>query len=213
MPSLNQTRMKDELEFREIPPTDRAVLEKIGRLRVVAWSTEVPRMREEFPVWLDELDWNARHWVFMCDDEPVAAARLSVHCNLQDVPDCDACSVVFQEPPPSPIASMNRLVVAPTFRGKGLSKRLDCVRLQAAAEMGCKRVIVATSSGEHRVRQLVSLGFECIGKWQPPNDSPGPAGLIDAAMPGPLVVLIHCLRLNANGGGQDLNTLDARMTR
>jgi hypothetical protein len=41
------------------------------------------------------------------------------------VPDASIYEGVFSEPPPGPIASFNRLVVHPAYRGAGLSREFD----------------------------------------------------------------------------------------
>lgn len=71
----------------EIDPNDRPLLEKIGRLRVMAWSTVMPDAGERSPCWLDEFELTARHWCIFHDGEPVASGRMSVHQRIEDVPD------------------------------------------------------------------------------------------------------------------------------
>jgi GNAT superfamily N-acetyltransferase len=159
-----------ELRLCEVPVGHWSLIERIGELRVRAWRANTsfdPAMR----TWLDAWDHSVRHWVVLRGDEPVGAARLSVHASLEEVPDPENYADVFGDPPPSPIASFNRLVVDPSARGLGLSKRLDEVRLSAAQAMGCRCAIGATPSGEARVRQLEALGFRVLGIGGP--DKPG----------------------------------------
>ncbi|MDB6151777.1 MAG: hypothetical protein JWL90_230 [Chthoniobacteraceae bacterium] len=146
-------------EFSEIPPD---LLQQIGRLRVEAWETETARAAEMIS-WVDRFDHAARHWVVFAGTLPVAAARLSIHQALADVPDAESYAGVFPQTPTPPIASFNRLVVHPSARGAGLSKKLDMIRLQAAEQAGCRSAILSTASGPARVRQLTRLGFELIG--------------------------------------------------
>ena len=62
------------------------MIQRIGELRVRAWQTEVPQAAA-MTTWLDDFDWIARHWAFLLDGQPVAAARLSIHRSINDVPD------------------------------------------------------------------------------------------------------------------------------
>jgi GNAT superfamily N-acetyltransferase len=86
-----------------------------------------------------------------------------MHESIERLLDHDSYEGVFCDAPLTPIASFNRLVVAPRFRGLGLSRRLDIVRLKVAEEMGCRSAVVATPTGEKRIRQLESLGFVVVG--------------------------------------------------
>jgi hypothetical protein len=152
-----------ELQLREVPPSDWTVIEQIGRLRVRAWRTEVFEA-EAMSSWLDDFDRVARHWAIFQNGEPVAAARLSIHPTIGDVPEFEAYDGVFENELPSPIASFNRLVVDPHVRGLGLSEWLDTIRLDAAEKSGCRCAIGATDSGERRISQMVRLGFEVVGE-------------------------------------------------
>ena len=59
----NPKTMNDARWFhlREISVEDRGAIERIGRLRVRAWRTEVPA-NPEWVSWLDPFDNVARHW-------------------------------------------------------------------------------------------------------------------------------------------------------
>jgi hypothetical protein len=86
----------------EIDPRNRVLLEQIGRLRVHAWATFDPTVLDITECWLDEFELSARHWVILNDAEPVAAARMSVHQRLDDVPDAEIYVGVFAAPLPAP---------------------------------------------------------------------------------------------------------------
>jgi predicted GNAT family N-acyltransferase len=150
------------MEIREFSEIDPDLLQQIGRLRVQAWETETKKAAEMVS-WVDQFDRVARHWVVFDNNQPVAAARLSIHQSLSEVPDAESYAGVFEEPPPAAIASFNRLVVHPSARGAGLSKKLDRIRLVAANEAGCRSALLSTVSGPSRIRQLCGLGFELIG--------------------------------------------------
>jgi len=164
----------------EIDPRDTVLLRRIGRLRVRAWATFRSGSRAPGGCWLDEFDLSARHWAFFDGDEPVAAARLSVHGQLSDLPDAPIFDGVFQIPPAAPIAAFNRLVVHPAYRGLALSLRLDCARVAAAIEAGCRSVVLETHSGAARVAQLTALGFRVVGPSRPypPGNPYGGDGVV-----------------------------------
>jgi GNAT superfamily N-acetyltransferase len=183
------------MELREFSHLDNDLMEKIGRLRVEAWRTEAPGAAD-METWVDEFDRCARHWAVFDQGVLIAAARLTTHPALGDVPDAESYRGVFREPPPAPIGSLNRLVVHPSARGRGLSKRLDLVRLEAAEEMGCRSVILSTASGPHRVRQLMGWGFELIGdglRFQKPPL---------CYLPPPAVLLCRFPRLGGDAGAE-----------
>ena len=152
----------DELHLVEVGTSDRTMFARIGRLRVEAWRTLFPGTAV-MTTWLDEYDGAAHHWAVLRGGEPVASARLSVHGRLEEAPEAETYLSVIKDPIPTPVGSFNRMVVNPTYRRRGLSKQLDAIRLQAAKEIGCRSVVGETPSGEHRVRQLASLGFQVVG--------------------------------------------------
>lgn len=161
---------RERLRLIEFAPSDSAILEKVGRLRVVAWATELSSA-PEVGSWLDAFDGVARHWAFLDGVEPVASARMTVHAALSDVPNPEDFLGLLAEPLPAPIASINRLVVHPDYRGLGLGSSLDDLRLRAAEESGCGCVIGSTPSGDRRVAQLVSRGFRLLGSTGAANAS------------------------------------------
>jgi polyketide synthase PksL len=148
----------------EIDPHDEGLLDHIGRLRACAWATFKDNATD---CWQDDFELSARHWVIFDNGRPIAAARLSIHQRLRDVPDASIYEGVFSEPPPGPIASFNRLVVHPAYRGAGLSGEFDRVRLSAAIESGCRSAILETHSGLSRITQMHALGFQIIGASRP----------------------------------------------
>ena len=78
--------MTDRFELAEIDPRNQAILEKIGRLRVLAWSTVMLDAIHRVDCWLDGFEPVGRHWCIFSGEQPVAAARMSVHDRLDDVP-------------------------------------------------------------------------------------------------------------------------------
>jgi SAM-dependent methyltransferase len=91
---------------------------------------------------------------------------MSVHQRIEEVPDAGVYEGVFAEPPAGPIASFNRLVVHPRRRGRGLSRKLDEVRLNSAANCGCRSAILETHS-PGRLDHVKTLGFRPVGRARP----------------------------------------------
>lgn len=133
------------------------ILNEIGRLRVLAWKSSQPKFRD-MDVWLDALDSAARHWLVRYDGRIVAAGRLSVHSSIQEIPDAGLFENLKSDLLRLPIASLNRLVVHPDFRGKGISAELDRIRIQVAMESGCG-CIVGVCRDRRRVSQLGEFGL------------------------------------------------------
>ncbi len=143
---------------------DPTVLQQVGRLRILAWEAdgELPSFAPKAKVWLDEHDSHAVNWVVLCEGLPVAAARLCVHKRVCDLPDL-ASLAGYEDSFVTPIAAFTRLVVSPAFRGRGLSKELDGMRLAAAQESGCRSAVVVTHI-PGRIRQLNACGFSNLGE-------------------------------------------------
>jgi GNAT superfamily N-acetyltransferase len=165
--------MPDVHEVVEVDPHDRSLLEKIGRLRVLAWSTLIPATAAKADCWLDEFELTSRHWCILHEGEPVAAARLSVHADIGNVPDAGNYPRVLLEPLPRPIGCFSRLVVHPDFRGGGLARRLDEVRMAAAQGAGARAVVVVLTPEppDPRLRRFQERGFMPVGG--PLREPPG----------------------------------------
>jgi GNAT superfamily N-acetyltransferase len=143
------------------------MLEEIYRLRVDAWMTTGLGLGM-FPngMWIDEGEERHRHWVVFDDGRLVAAARLSIHERLCDVP----CAHLFTDlhfPAAPPFGSINRLVVHPDARSRGLSKKLDQIRIEAAAAAGCRTIVAYWSrvTGLARYHALERQGFVRISDF------------------------------------------------
>ena len=151
-----------EPEISEVSGHDTEMLRRIGRLRIEAWATVIPRAAV-LQTWLDDVDPIARHWVALEDGKLIGAARLSVHGSIEELPDRESFNGIFDGELPAPIASFNRLVVVESARGQGLGGRFVVARLKAAREMGCRCAVSATPFGEWRTRQLRRNGFRIVG--------------------------------------------------
>jgi GNAT superfamily N-acetyltransferase len=110
----------------------------------------------------DEFDDHAWHWTIRMEDQLIAAARLTVHRDLVDVPDPHLFHQLSLLPVPVPIGYISRLVVHPKVRGQGLPGLLDKLRLNACSDLGCKSLVCVwnPSSGVRRRQQLMDLGFQ-----------------------------------------------------
>lgn len=141
---------------------DHDLLAQVYRLRVEAWRARTSAF-PEMEYWSDAFDRVGRHWVVIDDQRPVAAARLTVHGLLADVPNAEVYSGLLPADLPGPIGVLTRLVVARSHAGRGLSGRLDSVRIDAARRAGCRHLIGETFSGLPRIDQMVRAGFEVLG--------------------------------------------------
>ena len=149
----------------EVSPSDIPLMTRIGELRVRAWKARQP----DFPdmtIWLDMFDASARHWAILQGAVPVAAARMTIHNDLSEVPNAEIFTDAFPHGLAGPIASINRLVVVPACAGRGLSRMLDEVRVSAARRENCAHMIVETYAGATRTDALRALGFEPAGTSQ-----------------------------------------------
>ena len=144
-----------------------AFMPRIAELRAEAWRPHITMDNQFTAEWTDSFDPVARHWVILDNDILAASARLSVHQRWEEVPDSEVYGGLFKSALPSPVASMNRLVVSPRYRGRGLSTRLDHVRLDAARRAGCRCVLGHTHAGDKRLTQLESEGFRVLGTAKP----------------------------------------------
>jgi GNAT superfamily N-acetyltransferase len=156
------------LIVREIDPkVEWTIVEDSLRLRMDVWAAKmgVPLTWDAV---CDRFETTARHWVAFDDERPIAAARLTIHDRIDDVPEADCLGGVFTSPPATPIGFMSRLVVAPEYRRQGVGRRLDEVRLHAAAAAGCRSLLalVFDVSGPARVQHFLALGFTVVGRGQ-----------------------------------------------
>lgn len=143
--------------------TSPQILHEVFRLRAMVWrelSGDSQFYKEE---WTDQFDALAFHWVAIASGRVVAAARMTIHSSLIDIPDFRFFSGLDLRVSP-PIAAISRLVVHPEFRGRGLSRQLDDLRLDAAVKMECRSVTVTSSklSGIRRLHSLQKRGFVAV---------------------------------------------------
>jgi len=175
-----QNAVDPTLSLEEV--TDPRILARIYRLRVEAWRTKLD-LAADVTEWRDSFESDARHWAFFDGERPVAAARLTISRTLADVPDAAVYEGILPAALPGPIASLTRLVVHPQYRGRGLARPLDEVRIAAAEAARCSCVIGATHE-PRRVLQLQAQGFEVFA----PRSS-YESGIVAGTLPNAIIVL------------------------
>ena len=143
-------------------------LKRIYRLRVTAWRESGLISSDRYPEgWSDELDQQAIHWVIKHSKNIVAAARLNILESLDELP----YPGVFQDyeiPNLNPIAFYSRLVAHPDYRGRGISKQLDSVRLDYINKN--KIPLVIATARNWRIDKLKKVGFKVLGKVNRDSD-------------------------------------------
>ncbi|GAB4029238.1 hypothetical protein GCM10028809_19190 [Spirosoma gilvum] len=147
---------------------------EIGALRIRAWSSE-PGIDPIFfsqRIWIDALDHEAHHWIVTLNNKIVASARMSFHNSLDNVPyasllPAEYCSRYENRS----LVSINRLVVDPQFRGRGLAKVLDNVRLTMAIDKGVDVILAQPQLS--RLAALDKLGFSYLCELPPTPELPG----------------------------------------
>lgn len=110
----------------------------------------------------DGFDEDAWHWIVRSGSHLIAAARLTIHYNLIQIPEAHLFNHLVSFPLPTPIGYISRLVVHPDARRHGLAGNLDRRRLETCRELSVKWVIAnwTTQSGARRKQQLINLGFQ-----------------------------------------------------
>ncbi len=159
-PTLSGPTIMLEIEF--IPNATSEVLKSLGRFRTEVWRAEsdVNRAALAGAEWTDATDWSADHWVVRQSGRVVAAARLSVHDRIEDVPYSAAMNNAAI-PTSGPFGSINRLVVARSHRRQGIASLLDYRRLERARELGVA-VVIAVAARSRRCA-LLRMGFSSLG--------------------------------------------------
>ncbi len=152
--------------------TDGATLDAIYRLRASVWreTGDIATAAFRDGRWSDEHDPVSTHWVVRDADELVAAARLSVHERLADVPEAEEYTAVGLQVQ-GRIAAPARVVVAAAARRHGLASQLLDAQDAAACEARCTYAVRQSSPAMCRL-------LERRG-WR----DAGPAGL-DERFPG-----------------------------
>lgn len=151
---------------------DAPTLQAIYRLRAAVWreTGDISQAAFRDGAWSDEHDPASLHWVVRDGDELVAAARLSLHERLSDVPEAEEYAAVGLELE-GPIAAPARIVVASCARRHGLAGMLLDAQDEAGRAAGARFAVRQSSPAMCRL--LVRRGWRDVG----------PAGL-DERFPG-----------------------------
>jgi GNAT superfamily N-acetyltransferase len=142
--------------------TDAPTLEAIYRLRAAVWRETGDIAQAAFAggSWSDEHDPDSMHWVFRDGDDLVAAARLSVHERLADVPEAEEYAAAGLDLE-GRIAAPARVVVAAVARRHGLASQLLDAQDEAARAAGCAYAVRQSSPAMSRL--LVRRGWRDVG--------------------------------------------------
>jgi GNAT superfamily N-acetyltransferase len=170
--------------YRLEPVTSLEVMDQIFRLRVDAWRTNLD-IPSDVSVWRDRFDDDAQHWAFFDGDKPIAAGRLTISPTLSAVPDSAVYCDVLPSDLKGPIGALTRLVISPAYRGKGLARHLDNVRITAARLAGCTCVIGWTHE-KKRFMQLQTEGFEVHASRHAITEE---SGIVAGLLPNAIVIL------------------------
>ena len=146
--------MSPALEIRVLRSDE---IERAQRLRYEVWRAEGAVLANaESGKIEDAHDYHALHWGAFDGEELVGSARLCVHESIDDAPDASMFAGVNL---PEPVASMNRLVILRPFRGNGIGRSLDEVRLEAARLLGARSTLATPVDVSAREQSLARLGF------------------------------------------------------
>lgn len=152
--------------------SDTPTLDAIYRLRAAVWRETGDIAQAAFADgrWSDEHDPASLHWVVRDGDELVAAARLSVHERLADVPEAEEYAAVGLELE-GRIAAPARVVVAAAARRHGLAWQLLDTQDAAARAERCAFAVRQSSPAMSRL--LRRRGWQDRGLARPDERFPG----------------------------------------
>lgn len=124
----------------------------------------------------DGHDGHATHFMVLADGTVIAAARLCTHSHLPNVTEFHLYPNLDNYKLPGPYGCINRLVVDPQFRGRGISGMLDRIRIETARRFGCRTILASWNhhSGDRRRQALQAQGFTNVS-----NDQPIPDGALE----------------------------------
>lgn len=171
---MDQSYLDNGLQPEEVSFADTETMTEIGRIRYTVWREDNSINEELFPSqsWLDELDSVSRHWIVRdVNGKVIAAARMSLHGELDSSSRDTALWMKIGKPLPLPTCDLGRLVVHKSYRSRGIAQRMNQVRMDAAKAMGSKSVMVTASAGNAKL--LKKIGFEDIGETIYFDDRPG----------------------------------------
>jgi hypothetical protein len=154
------------------PPHHDSFLDKIGRLRVEAWSQEsgVSKEIKDAGRWLDAKDNGAVHYVLKDTSSAFAgSARLNIF-DSKDKADYIS-NFSFRRPISGNIAIISRLVLLRAYHHRGLWRDFDTIRVREARAMDIDAILAIC--GTYRLDKLKSEGFELAGDAFEERELPG----------------------------------------
>ena len=167
------TMSRSEARYLRVEEVDAPlVLPQILRLRALAGRciSLAPAVAR----WLDPRDphdLRAMHWGVFRGAELVAAARLCLQADVDELPDA-ALFHGFDVDLPEPVAVMSHCVVDARLRDMGLEGMLDAIRIERARQLRLGAVI-AVARSPRRIVALEAQGFDAL---EPASD--GRCGLV-----------------------------------
>jgi GNAT superfamily N-acetyltransferase len=104
-------------------------------------------------------DHHSVHWGAFDGDRLIGSARLCVHANVEEAPDGH---LFAHHQIPLPVASLNRLVLEKAYRGLGIGKALDHVRVEFARRARVRALLATAVSRESRILAFRKMGFQFL---------------------------------------------------
>ncbi|BDS13435.1 GNAT family N-acetyltransferase [Aureispira anguillae] len=146
--------------------TNKSRFQEIYDFRVQAWENSPAKEtvnKTLFPNgWSDSADNYSFIWYKANDlGQVIATARLTYFNKIEDAIDVGLNLENFELPPERPFGFFSRLAIDKSFRGKGLSKCFDEIRINKLKNDNIKFALVEVIT--QRVKGLESLGFKVIG--------------------------------------------------
>lgn len=139
---------------------DVTLLEQIITLRHLVWTAAgIPMKNVGRDAWTDDQDLYGMHVGIGSQGQLVAATRLGVFANWEEIPGSWWFNNLT-EPVPGPVLTISRLVVSPTIQKQGLGRTLDTLAIETARMLGCKSVFCDVPP--YRVEPLKRMGFRQI---------------------------------------------------
>lgn len=114
----------------------------------------------------EPLDASGLHFGVLEDAALVAAARLDVFRDCEEIPYLDRIDHLGITDLPTPIGVMSRLVVHPSSRRQGLGSLMDKHRIEVAKrrQLAC---LIGVTVAEYREAALAKLSFQKLGNCLP----------------------------------------------
>jgi GNAT superfamily N-acetyltransferase len=142
---------------------DKSRLQEIYDLRTTVFEHSVNSIyvnKKIFPEgWKDHLDERSVHWIVEDNNNIIAAVRMSI---LYDLEDMHVNVSAFELPAERPFGYYARMVARPDFQGRGICKLFDEATLKYAREQNLSFVL-GISASPRRLQTLLRLGFEDLG--------------------------------------------------